>query len=612
MVKYFLEYTDTVGTPHRLDISNTAFTGSETRIEGSVYLDYASTTDTLEAIRGKGLKIELEANTALTFSDLYTEVDRTFSVIYKRDNVVLFNGWLDSEGFFEDFVSDKWIVSLDCVDGLGYLSDLSYVDTSGAPFSGKQSLIKIISNCLIRTGVLQDINTSVDIYYTGLATTLDVFSNVYFNADRFVKDDNSTIMSCEEVLRSVLEPFAACLVAHNGEWYIFKPNQIFNSSTISYFNYDSDGVFVTTSSLALYKSLGSEIDGFEFSHISSNQKIENDKSIGAYRISYKYGFATSLNTNPNLCSDNGTTLLGWTILSGTNIVIPSAGTCGVKFQLYNGQTQEAKLESSGVSVLLDQRLDIEILTYKSPLTLLNPKIVFQVILDDLDSANFKYLDNAGVWQTSSSTKITKPIETGNFSLTIQTAPSIYTNGDVIVKLWQPTADQTTDIFIDRVNIVASSDTPASVLKGEFHTFQREDSPSANVRDVKKVATGDSPLDTYDGTIYKNDAVTPTETWFREGITESKPILQIMGEETLRMNPQVKRIFSGDIFGYIPYFSLISINNITGKFMPISYSYNTKMNIISLTSKQIYGNELTDIAYEKTFDYGNTVKPTIKG
>jgi len=39
---------------------------------------------------------------------------------------------------------------------------------------------------------------------------------------------------------------------------------------------------------------------------------------------------------------------------------------------------------------------------------------------------------------------------------------------------------------------------------------------------------------------------------------------------------------------------------------------SKSNIVSAIFKQIYGGELTDIDYEKTFDYGETVKPTIKG
>ena len=86
----------------------------------------------------------------------------------------------------------------------------------------------------------------------------------------------------------------------------------------------------------------------------------------------------------------------------------------------------------------------------------------------------------------------------------------------------------------------------------------------------------------------------------------------MAEETLRMNAKTAKIFSGDVFGYFDYLSTISINNITGKFIPLSYRYNTKENIINMEVKQIYGDSLADIEYELTYDYGNVVEPTIKG
>ena len=44
--------------------------------------------------------------------------------------------------------------------------------------------------------------------------------------------------------------------------------------------------------------------------------------------------------------------------------------------------------------------------------------------------------------------------------------------------------------------------------GEFHTVQREDNPTANVEEVKKVNVGDNPSDLYLGTIYKSDETTP--------------------------------------------------------------------------------------------------------
>ena len=60
-------------------------------------------------------------------------------------------------------------------------------------------------------------------------------------------------------------------------------------------------------------------------------------------------------------------------------------------------------------------------------------------------------------------------------------------------------------------------------------------------------------------------------------------------------------------------SVITINNIQGKFMPIEWDYDTAKNVCTIRYLELYAEELYDIDYVFTFDYGNgTVKPTIRG
>jgi len=614
--KYFLEYNDTENIVHRLEISSTTYVGSTTEISGSVIMDYAETDDAIEAIRGKGLRVELEASTSLTFDDLYSEVDRTWSVVYKRDSIILFNGWLDSDGLFEDFVSDHWILSLSCVDGLGYLKDLSYVDSSGITFSGKQSLLEIVVNCLARTGVDQNINTNIDIYYEGLATTLDIMDNVYFNANRFVKDDNETIMSCDEVLRSVLEPFAACITTFEGEWYIYKPNQIFSDSTPTFFRYDNDGVSLapTTKTVDIAYNLGSQVDSFFPHHCNANQRLENDKSIGAYRISYKYGLVQSLLSNILLENILGV-IDEWSIDSFTNLTF-NASNLGVDLETIADGSDVKNMTSDLISLSANDQLSY---TYRYKV-IENNKIGGFI---DPGETQYKIILTDGLttyyWNTSDWALFNVMLKTpiGNLgqvtSQTVNLTP-LPIAGDLTFEIHTSIKDalatSTSVVHLQEVSI--SPIESNTNIKGEFHTFQREDNPSANIKDTKEVSNGDNPSDVYYGTIYKTDETTPTDFWFRKGVTESKALLQIMGEETLRLNAATKRLFSGSVFGYIPYLSLVNINNVTGKFMPIAYSYDTKANITEFEFKQIYGDELTDILYELTLDFGNTVKPTIKG
>ena len=89
-------------------------------------------------------------------------------------------------------------------------------------------------------------------------------------------------------------------------------------------------------------------------------------------------------------------------------------------------------------------------------------------------------------------------------------------------------------------------------------------------------------------------------------------MQIAAEEELRIQQKPMIDFFGDIKGEMPYLSAITINNIQGKFMPIEWDYDTKMNVCKVRYLELYSEELDDIDYVFTFDYGNTVKPTIKG
>lgn len=622
--KYFLEYNDVENIVHRLEISSDDYIGSTTEINGSVFMTYATTTGAIEAIRGKGLKVSLEASNSLTFSDLYSEVDRTWSVVYKRDNVILFNGWLDSDGLFEDFISDHWIISLDCVDGFGYLKDLSYVDSSGVTFSGKQKLLDIIVNCLARTGIEQNINTNIDIYYEGLSTSLDMLDNVYFNANRFVKDDNETIMSCEEVLKGVLEPFAACITTFEGEWYIYKPNQIFLDSTPTFFRYDNDGVALspTTKVLDVSYSLGSQSDSFFPHHCNANQRIENNKSIGAYRVNYKYGLVKSLIDNVLLTNVLGT-IADWTINSGTYLTFPTSNN-GVIIE--KNTPVSLVMTSDVISLGSSESFNF---TSRFKTTGESAFCIFKVILT---GASTYYMDINGEWSLSSGfIKIENSQKRhgapppgssqgwiGTDTFLTSTIKSLVTplSGNLTIEIYTSEPfDVGGNSLAGTVEITEISLAPTvenTAIKGEFHTFQRNINPSAKIKDTIEVFNGDNPSDIYIGTVYQSDSTTPTELWFRKGITEEKRLLEIMGEETLRLNANPMTVFTGSVFGYIPYLSRVDINNVTGKFIPIAYNYNTKANVTDITFVQIFGDELADISYELTFDYGNTVKPTIKG
>ena len=198
---------------HRVEILNDDYVGEPVQLYGYCSLVKSSTKDTLEPIRGGGLKIKLEAGLDLTLEDLHSENERTFKVTYTRGEQLEFIGWLSPEGLYRDFVADKWVISLDATDGLGFLSDLSYVENNTKQlFVGKQTLIEVISNCLKRTNLQQDINIQdIRVFHStqgNSGTNESTLEQVKVNSYRYIEDDNKTPISCLNVLKSILSLFS--------------------------------------------------------------------------------------------------------------------------------------------------------------------------------------------------------------------------------------------------------------------------------------------------------------------------------------------------------------------------------------------------------------------
>jgi len=617
---YEFEYYDDEGVLNECVIQKEdgGFPVVPTQINGYVTYSMSEVDSVDESIRGGGLTLSLEASTTQTYSDLYSGNEKQFLVYYYRDSVLKLKGWLISDGIYEDFVSDKWIIDIDVTDGLSFLKDLAYVDTSGLQYTGKQSQLEIISNCLLRTGLGQNINTNIDIYYTGLSTTLDVLDNVFYNTDRFVKDDGETIMDCEEVLRDVLEPYNAQIVSWNGEWWIFKINQLFADDTPTFFQYNFLGTsYGTTTTEDFSFDLGSQIDSYYPHHCNSNQVISYNKSIGAYRINYKYGLDLSLLENVYLAHSGGT-ISEWTINSSTNLTLNTSGY-GVDLD-FDATASVKNLTSNTIAVLADDLINYNIkfkttsLT-KNTTTLFWGKFNYKVVLTGGSTYYFNPFAVPAEWTLTDTTAFSFGGELNSNTEILVDLPAAPIAGNITIEIWTPeqTNDETGTFYLNYISVSPQGESTSDGLKqGEFHTFQRKNNPSTNVKDTKTVNVGDQPSDLYYGTIYKADETTPTETWFRKGVTEAKVILELMGEETMMLSQDTSREFTGDVYGFVEPLSIVTINNVSGLFIPLSLDYNSKTNITNVKLRQIFNATLSDLDYELTYDYGNSVKPTIKG
>ena len=236
------------------------------------------------------------------------------------------------------------------------------------------------------------------------------------------------------------------------------------------------------------------------------------------------------------------------------------------------------------------------------------KAKFRLTLIETSGAT-SYLKLDGTW-TATETFIYLDLNP-NFDITVQ-SQALPATGALSLTIYQ--AEQllsgSSNYELTYADVQNSATASSSGAVGEFHTVQRQNRPSSISTDTKTIYNGDSASLIYEGAIWKQTNTIPTSVWFRKDKTESKPILQIAAEDILRSQQKPQKLFTGDIYGFMPYLSIINIDNLEGKFFPIEWSFNAMTNITSVKLLQFFGDELTDIDYKYTLDYGNTTKVTI--
>ena len=647
-LKYFFQYMNIVGEEYLCQIYQKGFTGSPVEISGNATILKTESQEHLDTIRGSGLKISIESNDSIQFNDFYSMSENDFSVRFFRDRVVIFQGFLKPDGIFQSYVNDIWKIDLVCVDGLGFLADLAFVDNNNSIVNGKISAFDIIKNCLDRTGLRLNINTFVNVYYYGLAFVdleTDVLTKSNFDANRYIKSDNSTTMNCQEVLKSILTVFGAVLTQEYGEWFIYRPSDFYENYYPYFKRYEIDGSYKSLNQLNLNRSIGSQIDGFYPHHCNSNQQIEIKGAVSAFRIGYKYGFAGSILGNGSLFHEAGTTNYeGWDVLTwsenpGTGYLITDpVSVNGISFTSIVNDGVNPVIENlvlvSGESTELLDGYSVEfkakVISYGFPV-----RVKFAVNLTPSDGTGSFGMLADGSWSSVYDSmgylvnSDSMPNTTGELTnitydrtFSIKSAP-LPKSGTLSIRMWVPGKGRTffgsefdvytpPPVLVEVKSLELINTFQGNNVVGEFHTVSRSIPVSSIVKDNKNVSNGDNETKVFLGAIYQENKEDLTSNWYREkfpGI-EVKPILRIAAEDELRLSQLPCKLFSGDLYGYCSFLSVYTINKIQGKFMPISWEFDTYRNISKLKLLEFYASEISGINYAKTDDYGETIKPTI--
>ena len=650
---YFTFYSDRDtriidGTPddYTCNISQLNYAGTPIEIlaeQNPIQINYQNTSSNkLEPIIGSECTLNLIASEDFELEDLYTENEREFLVEVYRNGGLIWSGFIIPDGCMEAFTFAPYSISINAVDGLGVLKNLSYVQNDGNFYLGKQSFIEVIQACLVRLDAPSLVlNTCVNIYETSMnqGDSYDPFDMAYVNAERYIKDDQFTPMNCEDVLRSILEEWTAVMIQSDGEWYIYRPTELALSGDLVFRRY-LDGYRIydqPTVSTDLDATLGGESEGIvlaPYFHINTDQKKIIDKPYKNASMSYKYGKDQNPDqelANPTLsgasqsCGGNpigpcdSVTIPGYTktgtMYAGLN---PSGGVVfysdGGTYPTLTNYYQN----NNTISIDNFQKLKI-LVEYKNLDPLFTTDINFIITLTE--GLNTYYLQTDGSWTTSAGVlpySVRSDVgATGTLEILSAVVPitGLFTKS-VTFKILAPSGTVHDIVY---TNISAYILIDFGDVVGEIHTATQT-GKFTFVPETIDVFNGDNDSTIYLGAIYQDDQTTLTERWVRRGLSESilaepyeanKEFLRIAVEEKQRLfaGPFVR--FEGSIFGYFNPVTRWSINSIDGYFMNLSLNYDLQQNICKAVLGRITNQEIA-LDYTLTPDYGATTKVTVKG
>ncbi len=550
---------------------------------------------------------------------------------------VIWRGFIIPDGCQEQFMFSPYGVSINATDILGLLKNLSYVQNDGNFWLGKQSFLEVIYNCLNRIEIPNmDLYTCVNIYEVNQTQgdSYDPLALTFVDSDRYLKDDGINPINCEEVLNAILQEWTATIIQSEGDFYVFRANELALSSLLTFRKYTNglptyDGFYIQKN---LFNRLGGESEGTILAplfHINTDQLKMIVKPYKNASISYKYGERKTLDqmlTNPTFIGTfqecgvapygpcDLVTIPGWT---KTGVVFCDVWPTGGVIFYDQGEYpfpntanyyQNDTIFAIGANFRLKLTID-----YENPDPLYTSDMNFQIIWDD--GIQYWYLQPDLTWSVAGIFIQYFYIrsELGSIGqLVVDTMP-VYGTGTIIVRIMAPTVNGTARNIVYK-GISASTFFDIGTQVGEIHTATQT-GKFTHVPDTINVFNGDSNLTQYMGAMYLADLTTLTTLWNRRGISENvlalpysatKEFLRIAVEEIQRMHPRPYVRFEGSIFGYFNPLTQFAINLLTGYFMPLSLSYDLQSNICKAVLARISNEEIA-MDYTLEPDYGETTK-----
>lgn len=615
----------------RIELSDSDYSGDPQPLQmGATPLEITyseASSDKAVTIVGSQASFQLLVTDEFELSDLYTDQEMKWGVNIKRNGSTIWRGFVIPDGCSERFVDPPYIVNVRSVDGLGVLKNIPY-----SPSDEKKSVLKVISECLFRTSLDMPINTFSLLEYEGMSLNSDVFNETYVWASRFYKDDiNEIPMSCAEALESLLEGWGCSVIQSQGEWWIVNITDlsisggIFESS-----RYTPEGVYIERVSHDRNILLGNN-EG-DVIHRDYDQIRSIEKPYKKLSIRYTYGAINDiLNYNQRFLKSEG--LISFEFSEWDK----AAGLVADPSPAFVGEGVPAVIYGKNVGVVQGSFLGLKNFPSVSSLFKLRLEVTFNagsanglpfvlVWAEDLLSDQYT-LDADNTWKLIGSAdapihyfydyteKTNSQNETFTWGKNRVSKGSIEFEvpGDGIIRIllfpaFYMTSNSSRNIDSGRVELYEVSLKPVvneEESLSEIHTVTNNANFTYTPSEIN-VVNGDSNFYAFRGSMFKSDQDTLTSKWRKKGTVDYFSFLRISATDIMKRRGRPMNLYEGSIYGYFDYFSIFTINHLSGKFIVISATYNIKENKTNVVLLEI---DHQDVPSQYALTYDKKELPT---
>lgn len=574
-----------------------------------VSINYTSNSENkFEIIRGSECVLDIFSEYDGQFSEIMTADKNEYMVQVWLNDALHWQGYVIQDNYSEPFLAAPYLISLRATDGLGDLKLLDYAKENGTVFLQDMTFVESILSLLglLKNGT--ELVTSVDLFESKidrLSSSNEALNNLTVNPFIFLKNELSPL-KCDEVLKMILELFQCYIYYKGGKYYIERINQkvkpsvtrrtyqiefgdgeqsvnnivstevirgeIKRDSDLSFINSDQNISYVSSynkvsvdsdtvdpKNLVVnnYFRFWDDVTVVPFSWVKSGtlaiSKIEYPRSGAALKVTSKVA-DNAVNYSTNLLKPFKTSFTG--LLTGADSLSINLGSYGNVRLMVKVTTER---NTTGYLTATEGRDDDNNTIFKAEFvtTPASCKIA-RGTGSRTDTSN-----PDGTWyQTSLEAQLPSDTKSIDFAFLPSFDTDTYKEGYQI-REFTPTikvSDQARNLG-DNYSIVTT--------KNHKETYD-DFSPALGEFNSKGVMNQIM--------LVKETGLVESSSWYRDGNTESKALLEIGVRSIINQYRSPFRLFTGSFFGSLDVSKVYEIETLTGLFMPYRISTNLKMDL----------------------------------